>query len=182
MRRLIAGTLMLALLVVATGCGTMKVDVPEPRAAQWTYKSNYIPYIWESWQKKSAPLPLVLTLNGHGKYIGKLTDIPLHQGLTVYAQIKTLGLTDYAKAAKVPLMIEDQDLADVARGNVVRIVVVDPKKRFQTARFQQLRLSPTEDAMERAKSIGDPLILVVLGNREPKFNDFGTMGKSATSY
>ena len=180
MRRLAAGILMLGLLLSVVGCGTMKVAVPEPRAAQWTWKNNRI--LWSSWDKEGQPLPVVLTLGGRSKAIAKVTNIPLNQGVTMYVTVKTLGLTDFAKYAQVPLVIEEPDVQDVARGNVVRIVVVDPKKEHQTSRFVQLRLSPTEDAMKRAKEIGEPLLIAVLGNREPSFWDLGAWGKKATPY
>jgi hypothetical protein len=158
----------------------MKVAVPEPRAAQWTWKDNWV--VFERWDAQSQPLPVVLSVGGRGKSIAKITNIPLNQGVTVYVTMKTLGLTDFARHAQVPLVIEEPDIQDVARGNVVRIVVVDPKKEHQTARFVQLRLSPTEDAMKRAKEIGEPLLVAVLGNREPRFRDWRLWGKEATPY
>jgi hypothetical protein len=182
MRRLVAGTLMLALAVSAVGCSSVQFNVPEPKAARWTWKTNFV--FWESWgsPKKSTCLPATLTLQSHSRYIAKITDIPLHQGTVVYAQMKVFGESPFTKAGQVPIVITGQDLQDVERGNVVRIVVVDPKKQFQTARFVQIRLSPTEDALKRGEEIGKPLALVTLGNREPKFHDWGTFGKKASSY
>lgn len=179
MRRLTAGILMLALVVVASGCGSMKFNVSEPQAAQLTFKNNRI--LWESWDDVSTPLPAVLSLNTHKTYIAKIDNIPLREGVTLYARIRTFGKSDFAAAGQVPIMISPEDADDVQRGNVVRIVVVDPKKEHQTSRFVQLRLSPTEDALKRGKEIGDPLVLVILGNREPKYMDWATTRK-ATSY
>jgi hypothetical protein len=180
MRRLVACILMLGLVLSVVGCGSVKYNVSDPKAGQWAWKNNRI--LWESWDKKTEPLPLVLTLNTHSTYIAKITDIPLYQGLTVYARIDTFGSSSFTEAGQVPIEISAQDLQDVQRGNVVRIVVVDPKKEYQTSRFVQLRLSPTEDALKRGKEIGKPLVLVTLGNREPKFMDWGTFGKSAQPY
>jgi len=182
MRRLVSGTLLLALVVSVVGCSTVQFNVPEPKAARWTWKTNYV--FWECWgsSKKSTPLPATLTLDSHSRYIARITDIPLHQGLVIYVQMKVFGESAFTKAAQVPIDISGQDLQDIERGNMVRIVVVDPKKQFQTARFVSIRLSPTEDALKRGQEIGKPLVLVTLGNREPKFHDWGTFGKKASSY
>ena len=97
----------------------------------------------------------------------RISDIPLKPNVVVYAHIRTFGPTAFTKAAQVPVVINDQDIQDVMRGNVVRIVVVDPYKEYQTAQFESLGLSPTDDVVERAGEIGDLLVLVTLGNRDP---------------
>ncbi len=171
MRRVAVGILTLALGMVVTGCSSMVLNVSEPQAAQLTFAKG-----WGGWAKQSTALPATVKLSTHDSYTARITNIPLHSGVTVYAHIKTYGNTEFSKAGQVPLVINAQDIEDVSRGNVVRIVIVDPKKEFQTARFVQLRLSPTEDAMKRGKEIGKPLALVVLGNRDPYTK------KGATSY
>ncbi len=182
MRRLVFGITLVALMVCAIGCSSIQFNVTEPKAARWSWKNNFI--FWGSWEsaKKARPLPAVVTMNTRSTAIAKISDIPMHQGVTVYARLKTFGGSPFTKAGMVPIQITDQDIQDVERGNVVRIVVVDPKKPFQTSRFVQLRLSPTEDALKRGEEIGKPLVLVVLGNRDPKYWDMGTWGKKASSY
>jgi hypothetical protein len=179
MTRVTVLVLMLALLTIATGCGSMVFNVSEPQASQLAFKNNWI--LWESWDKDTTPLPATVVLNTHRCYIFRLANIPLHEGAVVYGKVKTFGNTPFSKAGKVPLVIDAQVIDDVQHGNVVRIVVVDPKKEHQTKRFVQLTLSPTEDAMKSAKQIGKPLALVVLGNRAPKYIDLFSSRK-ATSY
>ncbi len=179
MRRVTISILMLALVVAVAGCSSVQFTMSEPQAAQLTFKKNCV--FWESWEKTSTPLPAVLTLNTHHTYIYRISDIPLQEGLVIYARVKTYGQTEFAKAGRVPIVINEQDMQDVRRGNVVRIVVVDPKKEFQTSQFESLRLAPTDDALKRAKEIGKPLALIILGNREPKYCDLGAK-RTATSY
>lgn len=176
MARVTVLVLTLALLVIATGCGSMVFNMSEPQASQLAFKNNRI--FWESWDKNTTPLPATLVLNTHRSYIFKLTNIPLHEGAKVYGRVKTYGNTPFSKAGQVPLVINAQDVQDVQQGNVVRIVIVDPKKEHQTSRFVQLRLSPTQDAMKSAKEIGKPLALIVLGNREPKYIDLFSTRKA----
>jgi len=176
MRRATVGILTLALLAISTGCGSMVLNVAEPKAGQLAFKNYWV--FWESWDKKVTPLPAEVTLSTHTSKLVRITNIPSHPGLTVYGRIKTHGNTRYSMSSKVMIVINAQDVEDVSRGNVVRIVVVDPKKEHQTSRFVELRLSPTEDAMKRAKDIGKPLVEVVLGNREPKYFDLGARGKA----
>jgi hypothetical protein len=185
MKRVTVCILALALLTLATGCGSMVFNVSEPQAGQLAFKGNY--GLWSSWKKATTPLPATVVLNSHtwmwpwNSYIVRINNIPLHPATVVYARIKTYGNTEFSRAGQVPLVINAQDIQDVERGNVVRIVIVDPKKEFQTARFVQLRLAPTEDAMKSAKNIGEPLALIVLGNREPRYVDLFVKSK-ATSY
>jgi len=177
MRRVGLFILALAFVVLASGCGRMVFNVSEPQAAQVSFKHNYV--FWHSWDKKPAALPATINLQSdtwwnpwpYRWYIMRISDIPLQKGTVIYGRLMTFGNTEFSVAGQVPLVVSAQDVEDVKRGNVVRIVIVDPKKEYQTARFVQLRLSPTEDAMKAAKNIGEPLALVVLGNREPRYLD-----------
>ena len=179
MRRIAASILALTIMGAVVGCGSIQFSIKEPQAAQLTYKSDYL--FWESWKGESVGLPAALTLNAHDKAIYKISDIPLHEGLTVYATVDTKKATDFTRVASVPIVINAQDLKDVEQGNVVRIVLVDPKKEYQTSQFESLRLSPTDDAYKRAKEIGTPIAVVTLGNREPSYRDFFG-SKRAASY
>ncbi len=170
MRRLTASILVLALLVAVTGCGSMLINIREPQAAQLTPKKFF-----GGWKDAAAkPLPTQIKLSARRNWLlfGKdclyrISDIPLKPGVTVYARVRTYSPTAFTKAGQVPVVINEQDIQDVVRGNVVRIVVVDPKKEYQTSQFESLRLAPTDDAVERAKEIGHLLVLVTLGNRDP---------------
>jgi len=162
MRRVAIGILALSLAAAVTGCGTMVVNVKDPQAAQLTFKGT-----WGGWGKSATPLPATLRLSTHRNYTARITNIPLQQGVTIYAHIRTFSNTEFSKVGQVPLVINAQDVSDVANGNVVRIVIVDPKKQFAASRFVQLRLSPTEDAIKRGKAMGKILVLVELGNRDP---------------
>lgn len=169
MRRLTASLLVLALVAAIVGCGSMQLSIREPQAAKLTPKK-----FWRGWSDESMNTPVLLVLHARsswklwGKdYIYRISDIPLKPGVTLYAAIRTFSPTDFTDAGQVPIVINEQDIQDVMRGNVVRIVVVDPKKEYQTSQFESLRLSPTDDAVERAKEIGDLLVLVTLGNRDP---------------
>ena len=81
----------------------------------------------------------------------RIDDIPMHKDLTIYAKIVTYKATAFTKAGQVPVVINAQDIKDVENGNVVRIVLVDPKSEFQTSQFESLRLSPTQDAVKEGK-------------------------------
>jgi len=169
MRRLTSSIMILALVVAVVGCSSMQLNVKEPQAAKMTPKA-----FWGGWSDQSETLPVSLEVFARsswrlwGKdYLYRITDIPLKPGVTLYARVRTFGPTEFTRAAQVPVVINDQDIQDVMRGNVVRIVVVDPKKEYQTSQFESLRLSPTDDVVERAEEIGDLLVLVTLGNRDP---------------
>lgn len=161
MRRLTTGILIMALVVMAVGCSSVQFNMTEPRAAQLTPKSG-------GWRAASTPLPVTFKMNTHSKKMFRISDIPLNEGLNIYVKIKTFGQTAFTKAGQVPIQIEPQDIQDVARGNVVRIVIVDPAREFQTSQFESLRLAPTENAVKRGKEIGKLIALVTLGNRDPK--------------
>jgi len=152
---------MLALAMVATGCSSMVFDMQEPQAAHLTFKKG------GKWDKTSTALPAKVMLSSRATHVARLSNIPLEQGLDVYVRVKVYGNTEFSKASMVPLVVNAEDIQDVKRGNVVRIVIVDPKRENQTERFVQLRLSPTQDAMKVAKETGKPLALVILGNRDP---------------
>ena len=162
MRRVTVSILTLALVVAVVGCGSMQVNIREPQSARLTFRRAM-----RGWSDRSETLPTALVLGAHRKYSYRISDIPLNEGVEVYARVKTYGTTPFTKAGQVPIVINAQDVQDVVRGNVVRIVVVDPKREFQTSQFESLRLSPTDDAVMRAKEIGDPILLVTLGNRDP---------------
>lgn len=170
MRRLTASILILAVVIAVSGCGSMLINVKEPQAARLTPKK-----FWGGWKEQAAkPLPVQLKLAARRNTypwskdaIYRISDIPLKPGVTIFARIRTFKPTAFTKAGQVPVIINEQDIQDVMRGNVVRIVVVDPKKEYQTSQFESLRLSPTDDAVKRAKEIGDLLVLVTLGNRDP---------------
>jgi hypothetical protein len=160
MRRLTGSILILALVVMAAGCGSMQISIKEPQAAKITAKSK-------GWRAEPMTLPVQINIRTRSKAMYRISDIPLKPGVEIFARIKTYGGTDFTKAGQVPVVINEQDIQDVMRGNVVRIVVVDPKKEYQTSQFESLRLSPTDDAVQRANEIGDLLVLVTLGNRDP---------------
>jgi len=169
MRRLTASIVILALVVAAVGCGSMQLNIKEPQAARLTPRA-----FWGGWSQESQTLPIGMKVCARTSWrlwgkdlVYQISDIPLKPGVTVYAHIRTFSPTPFTKAAQVPVVINDQDIQDVMRGNVVRIVVVDPYKEYQTSQFESLRLSPTDDVIERASEIGDLLVLVTLGNRDP---------------
>ncbi len=169
MRRLTASIMILALVGAVAGCSTMQLNIREPQAATITPSRGM-----GRWSTESETLPVSLNVRARsswrlwGKdYVYRISDIPLKPGVTVYATIRTFGPTAFTDAAQVPVVINDQDIQDVVRGNVVRIVVVDPKREYQTSQFESLRLSPTDDVVKRAEEIGSLLVLVTLGNRDP---------------
>ncbi len=178
MRRIASSILVLGLVVAVVGCGSMQFNVSEPQAAQMTFKKNNI--LWESWEKTATSLPATLTLNANDKYIFKIDNVPLHNDLTIYGVVQTKGTTNFTKVAQVPIIINAQDVQDIERGNVVRIVIVDPKKELQTSQFESLRLSPTQDAYKEGKKMGKVIAVVTLGNRQPKFMDIGGKRKAAS--
>jgi hypothetical protein len=162
----------LALVVLATGCSSMVFNVSQPKAAQLSFERNYL--VWHSWQKQSTPLPATVSLNAHtwiwpwDYCTARITDIPLHRGTVIYVKIKTYGNTPFTKAGQVPLDISPADIETVENGGVVRMVLVQPKGRYDTGcHLMQFRLALGEKPVKRGKELGTPVAFVVLGNREP---------------
>lgn len=169
MKRLMANIVILALVVAIVGCSSMHLNIKEPHAARLTPRKAL-----GGWSQQSEPLPVTIKVCARTSWrlwrkdlVYRISDIPLKPGLTVYAHVRTFGPTADTKASHVPVVINDQDIQDVMRGAVVRIVVVAPYKEYQTSQFKSLRLSPTDEVVKRASEIGDLLVLVTLGNRDP---------------
>jgi hypothetical protein len=121
----------------------------------------------------SEPLavPLRLEMPVGVAYRLRLTQIPGYEGMELFPSVRVL-----AKLAAPPteqwrfpleLAIDREDLADAMEGALVRRVVYSATECLESETPVSFDVEPGNDALEVARTLGDPVLEFVVGNRVP---------------
>ncbi|RLS31919.1 MAG: hypothetical protein DWH80_06150 [Planctomycetota bacterium] len=132
---------------------------------------------------QSRPGPLRMQLVVGAAYRLKITAIPLNDGAEVFPSLRILGALDTPPGQSwrfpVEIDIHEDDLNLAIEGTLVRRIVYAVHDSNDVENVGGFDVRPLDDPFEVAKTLGDPLAEVILGNRVPPLNDalISTVGK-----
>jgi len=101
----------------------------------------------------------------------RLTRIPGYEGMELFPSVRVLAKLDAPPADDwrfpVELVIEREDLAEAMEGALVRRIVYSATDCLEADAPVSFDVEPGNDALEVARTLGDPVLEFVVGNRVP---------------
>jgi hypothetical protein len=101
----------------------------------------------------------------------RLTRIPGYEGMELFPSVRVLAKLDAPPADDwrfpVELVIDRQDLAEAMEGALVRRIVYSSTECLEAELPVSFDVEPGNDALEVARTLGDPVLEFVVGNRVP---------------
>ena len=121
----------------------------------------------------SEPLavPLRMQLPVGSAHRLRLTRIPGYEGMELFPSARVLAKLAAPPADEwrfpVELVIDREDLAEAVEGALVRRIVYSATDCLEADPPVSFDVEPGNDAMEVARTLGDPVLELVVGNRVP---------------
>lgn len=101
----------------------------------------------------------------------RLTSVPGYEGMELFPSVRVLAKLDAPPADAwrfpVELVIDQEDLAEAMEGALVRRVVYSATDCSEASPPVSFDVEPGNDALEVARTLGDPVLEFVVGNRVP---------------
>lgn len=101
----------------------------------------------------------------------RLTQIPGYEGMELFPSVRVLAKLDAPPAEQwrfpLELAIDREDLAEAMEGALVRRVVYSATDCLEAETPVSFDVEPGNDAFEVARTLGDPVLEFVVGNRVP---------------
>ena len=172
-QKLFGGLAVCAIGVALSGCGVSQVYFAAPANMKLTTVKTYP-------QELVMPGRMDLVEGSTTQF--RLTDIPSHADLTVWATIKvsqrwfSSSSANFREHCTIPIVFEADDFDQVMANNLVTKVVYLPDPEYQevaiggpgvaTETLVSTRLEPGMDPVTEAKKKGQVLAVVRMGNRK----------------
>ena len=121
----------------------------------------------------SEPLavPLRMQLPVGSAHRLRLTRIPGYEGMELFPSVRVLAKLAAPPADEwrfpVELVIDQEDLAEAMDGALVRRIVYSATDCLEADPPVSFDVEPGNDALEVARTLGDPVLEFVVGNRVP---------------
>jgi uncharacterized repeat protein (TIGR01451 family) len=142
---------------------------------------------------KAFDQPVTVGLRPCFVYRLKLSGFPTKPNVNLYPSLEvrgTLRIPPQLKAADfpAPVVIDDEDVERALSGVLVTKVITleDAEKTSVGLQFAgqpaQVTISPEEDPIAYAKSVGRPILIVRLGMREPDKAEIARLGQGMILY
>jgi len=120
-------------------------------------------------EPRSLPLRLKLPVGAAHRL--RLTHIPGYEGMELFPSVRVLAKLDAPPADEwrfpVELKIDREDLAQAMEGGLVRRVVYSATDCLAAEPPISFDVEPGSDALEVARTLGDPVLEFIVGNRVP---------------
>lgn len=101
----------------------------------------------------------------------RVTSIPGYEGMELFPSVRVLAKLDAPPADEwrfpVELTIDREDLAEAMEGALVRRVVYSATDCLEAETPVSFDVEPGNDALEVARTLGDPVLEFIVGNRVP---------------
>ncbi len=127
------------------------------------------------------PVPARVSLMVGAAYRLRLTSIANEQELELYPTLEIIDRTypppEREHRFPIPIEIDDRDIEDAARGELVmRVIYLEDSEIAEPVATggkaqRVLDVRPTQDALETADQLGRPVAILRIGSRVPNFND-----------